>query len=51
MIDAPVVKRALTTVEMAMKVGLLHGDWRAIDTGEKPGAHKNGRSTEKGGER
>jgi citrate lyase subunit beta/citryl-CoA lyase len=28
MIDAPVVKRALTTVEMAVKVGRLAADWR-----------------------
>ena len=28
MIDAPVVKRALTTVQMAVQVGLLAADWR-----------------------
>ena len=28
MIDAPVVKRALTTVDMAVQVGLLAEDWR-----------------------
>jgi len=28
MIDAPVVKRALTTVDMALAVGLLGADWR-----------------------
>jgi citrate lyase subunit beta/citryl-CoA lyase len=50
MIDAPVVKRALTTVEMAMTVGRLRGDWRDIDNGDKPGARKAGRTTEKGGE-
>jgi citrate lyase subunit beta/citryl-CoA lyase len=50
MIDAPVVKRALSTVEMALLVGLIRGDWRETDTGEKPGAHKAGRTVEKGGE-
>lgn len=50
MIDAPVVKRALTTVETAMKVGKLQGDWREIDSGAKPGTHRDGRTTEKGGE-
>lgn len=50
MIDAPVVKRALTTVTTAMKVGKLDGDWREAENGEKPGAHKNGRTVEKGGE-
>lgn len=50
MIDAPVVKRALTTVEMAMKVGKLAGDWRDADSGEKPGAHRDGRTVEKGGQ-
>jgi citrate lyase subunit beta / citryl-CoA lyase len=34
MIDAPVVKRALTTVEIAMKVGLLPAEWR--DDENKP---------------
>ena len=28
MIDAPVVKRALTTVATAMRVGRLAADWR-----------------------
>jgi citrate lyase subunit beta/citryl-CoA lyase len=51
MIDAPVVKRALTTVETAMKIGLLDGDWREVDSGEKPGANKDGRTVEKGGQR
>ena len=50
MIDAPVVKRALTTVETALMVGIIRGDWRETDTGEKPGAHKDGRTVEKGGE-
>ncbi len=50
MIDAPVVKRALTTVETALLVGIIPGDWRDTDTGEKPGARKNGRTVEKGGE-
>ncbi len=44
MIDAPVVKRALTTVEIAMLVGLLSADWR--DNAEKPGSRKNGELTE-----
>ena len=50
MIDAPVVKRALATVEAAMMVGALAGDWRDEDSGEKPGARKQGRSVEKGGQ-
>ena len=29
MIDAPVVKRALATVDLAVQVGLLDADWRA----------------------
>ena len=49
MIDAPVVKRALTTVTTAMRVGKLDGDWRDTDSGDKPGARKNGRTVEKGG--
>ncbi len=49
MIDAPVVKRALTTVETALKMGKLQGDWRDIDSGVKPGAHRNGRTVEKEG--
>ena len=48
MIDAPVVKRALTTIEVAIKVGLLPPDWR--DTDDKPGSRLNGKMTEKGGE-
>ncbi len=48
MIDAPVVKRAQTTVEIALKVGLLDEDWRCAD--EKPGSRKNGTLTEKDGE-
>jgi citrate lyase subunit beta/citryl-CoA lyase len=28
MIDAPVVKRAVTTVETAIRVGRLDADWR-----------------------
>ncbi len=48
MIDAPVVKRALKTIEIAMKVGLIQEDWRDAD--DKPGARRNGRITEKGGE-
>ncbi len=48
MIDAPVVKRALKTIEIAMKVGLLTDDWRDAD--DKPGARLNGKMTEKGGE-
>ena len=50
MIDAPVVKRALGCVETAMRVGKLRGDWREIDSGEKPGARLGGRTTKKGGE-
>jgi len=34
MIDAPVVKRALTTVAMAVKVGRLAADWRDAEEGE-----------------
>jgi citrate lyase subunit beta/citryl-CoA lyase len=30
MIDAPVVKRALATVDLAVQVGLLAADWRAV---------------------
>lgn len=48
MIDAPVVKRALKTIEIAKKVGLLQEDWRDAD--DKPGARRNGIMTEKGGE-
>jgi citrate lyase subunit beta / citryl-CoA lyase len=48
MIDAPVVKRALTSVATAIKVGLLTEDWRDEET--KPGARVGGKSTEKGGE-
>ncbi len=48
MIDAPVVKRALKTIEVAIKVGLLTDDWRDAD--DKPGARCNGIMTEKGGE-
>lgn len=40
MIDAPVVKRAQTTVMVAIKVGLLPEDWRDMD--DKPGCRKNG---------
>ena len=49
LIDASVIKRALSTVELAMKVGKLPGDWRDVDSGEKPGAFRNGRTVEKGG--
>ncbi len=48
MIDAPVVKRAQTTVEIAMMVGLLGADWR--DEADKPGARLDGKLTENGGE-
>ncbi len=48
MIDAPVVKRALTSVATAIKVGLLAEDWRDEDT--KPGSRINGKITEKGGQ-
>lgn len=48
MIDAPVVKRALKTIEIAMKVGLLADDWRTAT--DKPGARVNAEMTEKGGE-
>ncbi len=48
MIDAPVVKRAQTTVEIAMKVALLAADWRDADN--KPGSRLDGKITEKGGE-
>jgi len=48
MIDAPVVKRAQTTVAIALKVGLLDADWR--DAEEKPGSRMNGILTEKDGE-
>ncbi|PID78681.1 citrate lyase ACP [bacterium DOLZORAL124_64_63] len=48
MIDAPVVKRAQTTVAVALKVGLLAEDWR--DAGDKPGCRKDGVLTEKDGE-
>lgn len=47
MIDAPVVKRALSTIEVATKVGLIDDDWR--DAQDKPGARRNGIMTEKGG--
>ena len=33
MIDAPVVKRAVTTVETAVLVGKLSADWRDEDAG------------------
>ncbi len=49
MIDAPVVKRALTTVSVAMKVGLMSADWREVK--QKPGSRINGQLTEKGGEK
>jgi len=47
MIDAPVVKRALKTIEIAMKVGLITENWR--DTDDQPGSRVNGKVTEKGG--
>lgn len=42
MIDAPVVKRAQTTVEVAVRVGRLPENWRAIDASETPGARRDG---------
>ena len=48
MIDAPVVKRALKTIEIAKKVGLLTEDWR--DAEDRPGARIGGKLNEKGGE-
>jgi len=48
MIDAPVVKRALATVDAALKVGRLEPDWR--DGADKPGARRSGLLNEKGGE-
>ena len=47
MIDAPVVKRAQTTIHMALLVGKLPEDWREVDSGAKPGARKGGEFTEK----
>ncbi len=47
MIDAPVVKRAQTTIQMALLVGKLPEAWRDEDSGEKPGARKNGKYVEK----
>ncbi len=47
MIDAPVVKRALTTVGMAIKVGLLTTGWRDAD--DRPGSRLGGKITEKEG--
>ncbi len=50
MIDAPVVKRAVAMVEQAILVGKLTEDWRDELSGEKPGARRDGKLTEKGGE-
>ncbi len=47
MIDAPVVKRAQLTVEIAMMLGLLEADWR--DEADQPGARLQGKLMEKGG--
>ena len=46
MIDAPVVKRAQTTIRMALLVGKLGEDWRDEDNGEKPGARRGGKYCE-----
>lgn len=46
MIDAPVVKRAQTTIRIALLTGLLHEDWRDEDTGAKPGARRGGKYSE-----
>jgi citrate lyase subunit beta / citryl-CoA lyase len=46
MIDAPVVKRAQTTIQMALQVDKLDGDWRDEDSGEKPGARRGGKYSE-----
>lgn len=56
MVDAPVVKRAVATVNQAILVGKLDEDWRDELSGEKPGARRNGRMNEdamrtKGGDR
>jgi len=51
MIDAPVVKRAQTTVATAIRVGLLTENWRELDGAGVPGARIDGKLTEseKGG--
>lgn len=46
MIDAPVVKRAQTTIQIALQVNKLAEDWREEDSGEKPGARLGGRYSE-----
>ena len=46
MIDAPVVKRAQTTIQMAQLVGKLDEDWRDEDSGAKPGARRGGKYSE-----
>ena len=46
MIDAPVVKRAQTTIQMARLVGKLDEDWRDEDSGAKPGARRGGKYNE-----
>jgi citrate lyase subunit beta/citryl-CoA lyase len=48
MIDAPVVKRAQTTVRTALQVGRLDEDWR--DEADAPGSRKAGKLTEKEGQ-
>ena len=48
MIDAPVVKRAVATVAQAILVGRLGADWREVQSGEKPGARRNGVMNEQG---
>jgi len=48
MIDAPVVKRALTTVATAIRLNILAEDWRDEDT--KPGSRIGSRITETGAE-
>jgi citrate lyase subunit beta / citryl-CoA lyase len=40
MIDAPVVKRALTTVAMARQTGLLVEDWREAEAAERGGSER-----------
>jgi citrate lyase subunit beta/citryl-CoA lyase len=50
MIDAPVVKRAVTTVAQAVAIGLLAEDWRDDLSGAKPGARRDGRLNEKDGD-
>ncbi|MBU8871861.1 MAG: HpcH/HpaI aldolase/citrate lyase family protein [Gemmatimonadales bacterium] len=46
MIDAPVVKRAQTTIQIALLVGKLVEDWREEDSGVKPGARLKGKYIE-----